>query len=127
MPSIKPDASKPNPKLGIGKVLFSYDGAYLATRNDNFPTTIWIWDVLKLCLVALIVQAENNTCITWNPRKTCLALSSGSPKIVLWSPEGCQETVLTVEDAFRVNHLKWNSNGDSLLVIGKDKCCICYL
>jgi len=122
----KPDPAKPNPELGVGQVLFSSNGQFLATKNDNFPTAVWIWDVVKLKLISVLMQKQAITCISWNPTKSHLALCTASPKIFLWTPDGCMDVSLPQTSSIDVTHLRWNSNGESLLLLGKDKSCICY-
>ena len=36
LPSVRLDAEKPNPKLGVGVSSFSYNSLYLATKNGLF-------------------------------------------------------------------------------------------
>ena len=40
LPSIRPDAEKPNPKLGVGAVSFSYNSLYMATKNGKTVFTL---------------------------------------------------------------------------------------
>ncbi|CAN0510171.1 unnamed protein product, partial [Laminaria digitata] len=57
IPFERPDPSKANPRLGIGRVMaWSSDGRYLATRNDNMPSALWVWDAEDLGLCSLMVQ-----------------------------------------------------------------------
>ena len=58
VPTLKAVLDKPNPKLGVGLMAWSGDGKYLATRNDNMPTAIWIWDMSQLELCATLLQIE---------------------------------------------------------------------
>lgn len=36
IPSIRPDPEKPNPKLGVGTILFSHNNKYMASKNGNY-------------------------------------------------------------------------------------------
>lgn len=36
VPAVRPDPEKPNPKLGVGTVLFSFDSRYMATKNGVY-------------------------------------------------------------------------------------------
>ena len=57
IPSERPDPTKPNPRLGVGHIMsWSSDGRYLATRNDNMPSALWVWDAEDLGLCSLVVQ-----------------------------------------------------------------------
>jgi WD40 repeat protein len=50
IPNIRPDPTKPNPRMGVGLLSWSVDCRYLLSRNDNMPNTLWIWRMDKLKL-----------------------------------------------------------------------------
>lgn len=57
IPSEKPDPCKPNPRVGVGAIMsWSVDGRYLATRNDNMASTLWVWDAEDLALSSVVIQ-----------------------------------------------------------------------
>lgn len=59
IPAERPDPSKANPRLGVGQIMsWSVDGRYLATRNDNMASTLWVWDAEDLSLASVVVQAS---------------------------------------------------------------------
>ena len=127
IPVVKPDTNKANPKRGVGIASFSQDCKYLFTRNDNMPHTLWIWDIRKLSLCTVIVQAAAIKHVEWDPVKTRLALCTGVNKLYMWSPAGSLCVKVPVEGTFQVHSLKWHPDGGSLLLLGKDMMCICYL
>jgi hypothetical protein len=43
------------PKIGISIVACSSDSRFLATKNENFPQCVWIWDLTKLQLCTILV------------------------------------------------------------------------
>ena len=58
LPTIKIPMDKPNPPIGIGNLAWSFDRAFLASKNgkiffsfmnygtkDNMPNVLWIWDM----------------------------------------------------------------------------------
>uniref|UniRef100_K1Q501 Uncharacterized protein n=1 Tax=Magallana gigas TaxID=29159 RepID=K1Q501_MAGGI len=57
----------------------------------NMPCTLWIWDVQKLKLSAVITQGTAIKCV------------------------------------FNVHSLKWHPDGNTILLLGKDQMCVCYL
>lgn len=59
IPSERPDPSKPNPRLGVGLMCWSSSGRYLATRNDNMASTLWVWDAEELSLSSLVLQVNS--------------------------------------------------------------------
>lgn len=57
IPADRPDPSKPHPRLGVGQIMsWSVDGRYLATRNDNMASALWVWDAEDLSLSSVVVQ-----------------------------------------------------------------------
>lgn len=127
VPSVKPNPEKPNPKLGVGLVKFSVDCTYIATRNDNMPNTIWIWDMTKLKLVVILVQSCPVSDFKWDPLQPRLALCTGNNKLYLWSPAGCVSVTVPVDSNFTVDKLVWHSAGSALALVGTTHFCLCYV
>ena len=127
VPSIKPDPEKPNPKLGVGTVLFSPDCKYMVTKNDNMPNAVWIWDVARLCLAVLLLQVNPVREMAWDPQQSRLAVCTGNGKLYLWSMAGCVSVTVPGETNFTVQKLSWHPNGKSLALIGSTHFCLCYL
>ena len=127
VPTIKQDPEKPNPKLGVGTVLFSPDCKYMASKNDSMPNAVWIWDVTKLCLSVLLVQSNPVREFKWDPRQSRLAVCTGNSKLYLWSPAGCVSVNVPVESTFSVQKLSWHPSGTSLALISGTHFCMCYL
>ncbi|XP_043531980.1 WD repeat-containing protein WRAP73 [Chiloscyllium plagiosum] len=124
---VKPDADRANPKLGVGMLAFSPDNRFLATRNDNLPNTVWIWDVQKLKQYVVLEQLSAVKSFQWDPCRTRLAICTGSNKVYLWSPAGCLTVQIPAEGSFQVLSLHWHPNGESIMLLSKDQMCVCYL
>ncbi|EFJ17238.1 hypothetical protein SELMODRAFT_115139 [Selaginella moellendorffii] len=115
----KPPADKPNPKQGIGLLAWSADSRYLLSRNENMPTALWIWDISRLELAALLIQREPIRAAAWDPVSPRLALCTGNSQLYMWTPAGaCCVNVPLSE--FLVTDLKWNPDGSSLVLL-KDR------
>lgn len=127
VPILKPDPEKANPKLGVGHVAFSQDNRYLATKNDNMPNALWLWDVSKLCLSALLLQTSSVRAFQWDPKQPRLAVCTGNNKLYLWSPAGCVSVVVPTEATFQITSLQFHPDGNILLLLGKDHMCLCFL
>ncbi|KAG1055180.1 hypothetical protein G6F46_003331 [Rhizopus delemar] len=69
IPSIRSDLNQPNPRVGIGLCQFSTDGLFLASRNDNMPNVLWIWDIKTLCCRYAIIFRHTIKQIIWNPKE----------------------------------------------------------
>ena len=126
VPHVKPDPEKPNPKLGVGTITFSPDSKYVASRNDNMPNAVWIWNVASLRLSVLLLQASPVREFKWDPVQSRLAICTSNNKLYLWSPAGCVSVTVPVEASFSVQRLSWHPNGKSLALLGATHFCVCY-
>ncbi|XP_006016278.1 WD repeat-containing protein WRAP73 isoform X1 [Alligator sinensis] len=124
---IKPVADRANPRIGIGTLAFSPDNCFLATKNDNTPNAIWIWDIQKLKLFVVLEQLCTVNSFQWDPRQPRLAICTGNSKVYLWSPAGCVSVQVPMEGDFQVLSLCWHSGGDTMALLSKDNFCLCYL
>ncbi|XP_057355625.1 WD repeat-containing protein WRAP73 isoform X5 [Manis pentadactyla] len=124
---LKPAADRANPKIGIGALAFSPDSYFLATRNDNVPNAVWIWDVRKLRLFAVLEQLRPVRSFHWDPQQPRLAICTGGSKVYLWSPAGCVSVQVPGEGDFHVLSLCWHLHGGSLALLSKDHFCLCFL
>lgn len=126
IPSTKPDPEKPNPKLGVGAVAFSPDSRFIATRNENMPSVVWIWDVANLRLRVVLLQANPVREMKWDPVQSRLAVCTSNSKLYLWSPAGCVSVTVPVDANFTVQRVSWHPSGKSLALIGSTHFCVCY-
>ncbi|XP_046332030.2 WD repeat-containing protein WRAP73-like [Haliotis rufescens] len=127
LPVVKPASNKANPKLGVGTVAFSHDCKYMYTKNDNMPNALWIWDVQKLTLSAVLVQAAPIKCVQWDSSQTRLALCTSTNKLYMWSASGCLSVEIPAEASFQVSSLQWHKEGKALLLMGKEQMCVCFV
>ncbi|XP_059461014.1 uncharacterized protein LOC132190135 isoform X1 [Corylus avellana] len=122
LPFQKPPADKPNPKQGIGLMSWSNDSQYICTRNDSMPTALWIWDICRLELAAILVQKEAIRAVAWDPTCTRLVLCTGSSHLYMWTPSGAYCVNIPLLQ-FTITDLKWNSDGSCLLLKDKESFC----
>ncbi|XP_022969756.1 WD repeat-containing protein WRAP73 isoform X1 [Cucurbita maxima] len=122
LPFQKPLVDKPNPKQGIGLMLWSKDSQYICTRNDSMPTALWIWDIHHLELAAILVQKDPIRAAAWDPTCTRLSLCTGSPHLYMWTPAGAYCVNIPLSE-FAITDLKWNSDGSCLLLKDKESFC----
>ncbi|XP_060614719.2 WD repeat-containing protein WRAP73 [Anolis sagrei] len=124
---VKPAMDQANPRIGVGMLAFSCDNCFLATRNDNIPSAVWIWDVQKMKLFVILEQLCPVHLFQWDPRQPRLAICSGNNRVYLWSPAGCVSVQVPMDGDFQVTSLCWHSSGNSLALLSKDNFCMCYL
>ncbi|XP_047939297.1 WD repeat-containing protein WRAP73 [Salvia hispanica] len=122
LPTQKPPADKPNPKQGIGLMSWSSDSQYMCTRNDSMPTVVWVWDVQRLELAAILIQKDPVRAAAWDPTCCRLVLCTGSSNLYMWTPSGAY-CINAPFPQFSVLDLKWNSDGSCLILKDKDSFC----
>ncbi|DBA84979.1 TPA: hypothetical protein ACH3X2_005718 [Trebouxia sp. C0005] len=117
---------KPNVRLGVGKVCWSKDGHYLVSINENMATTVWIWDMQKLQLAAVLLQTSKVTDVSWDTQQSRLLICTGSSIIYLWSPDGasCVHVPLS---GFEACSAVWSPDGRKLVLSDRDAYCCAYL
>ncbi|OXB78120.1 UNVERIFIED_CONTAM: hypothetical protein H355_007262 [Colinus virginianus] len=124
---IKPVADRANPKMGIGMLAFSPDNCFLATKSDNIPNAVWIWDIQKLKLSVVLEQLCAIQSFQWDPRQPRLAVCTGNSKVYMWSPAGCVSVQVPTEGELQIVSLCWHPSGDAMALLSKDNFCVCYL
>jgi len=114
-------------KYGINLVTWSHDSSLLATRAEETPNVMWIWDVKKSKLISLVIQLSPILCAVWAPTHHQLFFCTGNDKLYMWSPQSCS-CVNLPSGQFKLSSLSWSSNGSSVLLTGhNEKFMCCYL
>ncbi|BBN06852.1 WD repeat-containing protein WRAP73 [Marchantia polymorpha subsp. ruderalis] len=126
MISVKPPLDKPNPKQGIGILSWSPDSRFLLTRNDNMANALWIWDVARLELSAVLLHKDPIRTAVWDPVHTRIALCTGTSSLFLWTPAGACCVNIPLPQ-FVASDLKWNPDGSSLLLKDKEAFCVTFV
>lgn len=67
-----------NPVSGVGVslVTWSYDGKYVATKNDNTPNCVWIWDISTLSLSVILIHFDPVKSIDWSSQSNHLVIAT---------------------------------------------------
>lgn len=125
LPSVKPDSSKANPKLGIKNILFSKDSQYLVTQNENMPTTLWIWSI-RASLVAVLTHTSTVRDYQWDPTQPRLAICTNTGRLYMWSPAGCVSVVVPADPPLSVQRLQWHLSGKEIALIGSTHFSVCF-
>ncbi|XP_055471068.1 WD repeat-containing protein WRAP73 isoform X2 [Psammomys obesus] len=125
--TLKPVTDRANPRMGVGTLAFSSDSYFLATRNDNVPNAVWVWDIQTLKLFVVLEHMSPVRSFQWDPQQPRLAICTGGSKVYLWSPAGCVSVQVPGEGDFPVLGLCWHLSGDALALLNKDHFCLCFL
>jgi len=126
VPALKPNMDISAPKLGVGLAEWSRDGRYLATRNDNMPRVLWIWDSNCFALHSVLVQHGMVRAAAWHPSRPLLAVCTGNAAVYFWTPQGCRVAPLPDGRNLHLSALQWTSVGDVLVLIDREHFCLCY-
>ncbi|CAG8670759.1 15689_t:CDS:2 [Acaulospora morrowiae] len=71
-----------HPEVGVGVCKFNSTGSLIASCNDNMPECLWIWDISKRKLIAVIVQLMTIKQFCRNPiEPELLAICCGNDNI----------------------------------------------
>jgi uncharacterized protein with WD repeat len=105
---------------------WSASGKYLATRNDNMASTVWVWDCSKLELAAVLNQADEVVAFNWDTTTDRLAICSGTTRVYVWSPDGAS-CVHVPLPSFQAHNVSWNPNGSAFVLTDKDIFCCAFL
>ena len=83
------------PKIGIRKMAFSYDNNYLATKNDNMPNVLFIWDLNFMSLQTVLIHLNEISCFEWSKTKNILFISTNTNKLYYFTLDSCKILQLT--------------------------------
>jgi len=127
LPTVKVATDKPNPQQGIGMLAWSPDGSYIASRNDNMPNVLWIWDVNTLSLKTVLIQLQPIKNFTWCDNSEYLLFCTGAPRVFFWSKEGASVCDIPFESKqFGVQKIEWNQDGATALLFDKSDLVVAY-
>ena len=64
----------------------------------------------------------------WHPKKSVLAFVSGKgSKIYFWNEKNVSCSTFELPESLPVFSIRWNADGDKLIVIGEKEFCITFL
>ncbi|GLE00672.1 hypothetical protein PINS_up009460 [Pythium insidiosum] len=122
--TVSSDPLKGDPKIGIGRALWSFDSQFLVTKSDQMPHNVWIWQTETMTLYATISFIDPVKAFRWSSTANQLALCSGGNRIFLWTIEGVSWIDIPSAE-FKALGMRWSPTGDCLVVVGKQEfCCL---
>jgi len=102
------------PKIGIGKIAFSYDNNYLATKNDNMPNVLFIWDLNYMSLQTVLIHLNEISYFDWAKNKNILFISTGNNKLYYFTFDSCK--ILQLAKDFRNNSFILGNDGQKMMI-----------
>lgn len=98
---------------------------YMATRNDNNPNLVWIWDVELSVLNSVMIQLQEVKSMEWYPNKDILGICCGNSSIYLWTCDRVSVAKMPYSK-FQVQKLLW-SNQEPHVVLAENRAfCLGY-
>ena len=107
-------ASDKNPKIGIGKMAFSYDNFFLATKNDNMPNILFIWDLNQMNLLTVLIQLNEISYFQWAKNQNILFISTNNNKLYYFTLDSCK--ILKIAPDFQNKSLIFAGDGKKMMV-----------
>lgn len=119
-----------NLKVGVSSMEFSKCGRYLASKCDNLPTAVWIWDLYTLKLASIVLHKSSVRQFEWDSTQPRLAIVTGGAALYFWTPLGCVVGRIPPVSRGTVNgitDLSWNKRGKAILLFNRDAAVLCRL
>jgi len=127
IPSVKVATDKPNPLVGVSSLAWSPDNAFIASKNDNMPNVLWIWDANSLSLKVVLIQLQPIKCFVWSENSDFLAFCTGSGRVFFWSREGASVCDIPYEGrAITVQRIDWSRDSKAMILFDKNDIVIAY-
>ena len=76
--SVSKQDTNPAASNGVSLMAWSYDSRYLATKNDNIPNCVYLWDMATLKQYALLIHLHPVRHFEWSPSSIHLAITTNS-------------------------------------------------
>jgi len=102
------------PKIGIGKMAFSYDNNFIATKNDNMPNVLFIWDLNSMNLKTVLIHLNEVTYFKWSKNKNVLFISTNNNKLYYFTLDSCK--ILELAKDFHNKSLMFSYDGKKMIV-----------
>ena len=103
------------PPTGIQSIEWSFDSQYLATKCESMPNAVWVWDMTKLLVAAVLIHISPVKTFKFAPHSQQLYIGTGESRIFIWSPKGASVENLPRNDfsahgpnAVSVHRIIWN-------------------
>jgi WD40 repeat protein len=103
-----------SPKIGVSKMAFSFDNFFLATKNDNMPNIVFIWDLNQMNLQSVLIHLNEVVFFQWAKNQNILFISTNNNKLYYFSLDTF--SILQLAPDFQNKSLIFSSNGKKLMV-----------
>ena len=102
------------PKIGISKMSFSYDNNFLATKNDNMPNVLFIWELNLMNLFTVLIHLNEVIYFNWSKEQNYLFISTNNNKLYYFTVDSCK--ILELSKDFHNQSLILSDDGRKMMV-----------
>lgn len=108
-------------------VKLSASQSYVARISAMFPNVVFVLDIKKLIVAAVLVHLTPVTCIAWDHQFDRLAICANAKHLCLWTPSSALTLEVPCKGPFHIKSCQWNPRRKSLVVHGQDAAVLCSL
>lgn len=112
-------------KMGIRKMSYSYDSNFLATKNENMPNCVFIWETFGMNLHTVIIQLNNVIDFRWAETAHILFISTKNNKLYYFTLESC--FCYELKEGFCLEGFSMSKDGKKLVLKDSQSFIICDL
>ena len=102
------------PNIGISKMAFSYDNYFLATKNDNMPNVLFIWDLNSMNLQTVLIHLNEVVYFKWSKNKDILFICTNNNNLYYYTLDSCK--ILQLSKDFHNKSLIFSNDGKIMMV-----------
>eukprot|EP00347_Sterkiella_histriomuscorum_P020793 403336439 len=122
------------PPTGVSLIQWSFDSKYMATKCDQVPNVVYIWDMQSVELHSVLVHLNPVKNFSFGPLTHQLCIATSQSRFFTWNPFQAAVYELTSDQAgitqqtniLAVNKIKWNPKGNKLILIDKGQAMIAF-
>ena len=93
---------------------FSYDNNYLATKNDNMPNVLFIWDLNIMSLQTVLIHLNEVFFFDWGKNKNILFISTNNNKLYYFTLDSCK--ILQLSKDFQNKSFIISNDGQKMMI-----------
>ena len=101
------------PKIGVKEIDFSFENYFLATKNDNMPNVLFIWDLNLMKLQTVLIHLNEVIYFKWN-KNNILFICTNNNKLYYYTIDSC--IILKLNNDFHNKSITLSNDGKKMMV-----------
>ena len=102
------------PNIGISEMAISYDNYFLASKNDNMPNVLFIWDLNIMNLQTVLIHLNEIVYFKWCKNRNILFICTNNNKLYYYTLDSCK--ILQLSNDFHNKSLVFSNDGKIMMV-----------